>query len=57
MLGTLQITNSFRESVFPGARDPAGHKNYRRRVTWDRGDQLGEDFKWNPFHGNGEVKG
>ena len=51
ILGGFQITDGFRESGFPGTRDPAGHEDHCCFVIWGRGDQLGEDLRWNPFHG------
>jgi hypothetical protein len=51
MLGVFQITDGFRESGFPATSDPAGHHNDCCCATRDGGDQLGEDLRWNPFHG------
>jgi hypothetical protein len=49
----FQVTDRFRESGFPGTRDPAGHQN-NGCVICCRGNQLCKDLRRNALHGKGE---
>ena len=56
ILEIFQITDGFRESGFPGTRDPACHQNDGCCVTWGRSDQLCKDLRRNVLHGKVSEK-